>query len=178
MLTATYSIVALELEHKKARWTFSSLQQYLLNSIRSLKNASSIDVEQLLGRLSQFEQYCEQRRMATFLIPMLRKVTREADTVLDELDKLNEAGMALLKALRCKLQLAMNQGAAIVEELCASLEQCCVNFYQRLSREEELVKIAERVIPSEEWFGFAANSLSQASRKGKLSAQSLEDDEV
>lgn len=178
MLTATYSIVALELEHKKARWTFSSLQQYILNSIRSLKSASSIDVEQLFTRLSQFEQYCQQRRIATFLIPTLRKITREADAVLDELDKLTEASIALLRSLQGKLQLALNQGAAVIEDLCASLEQCCMNFYQRLSREEELVKIAERVIPSEAWFGFAATALSQASRKAKIPSRQLEDDEV
>ena len=178
MLTVTYSIVALELEHKKARWTFSSLQQYILNSIRSLKSASSIDVEQLFTRLSQFEQYCQQRRIATFLIPTLRKITREADAVLDELDKLTEASIALLRSLQGKLQLALNQGAAVIEDLCASLEQCCMNFYQRLSREEELVKIAERVIPSEAWFGFAATALSQASRKAKIPSRQLEDDEV
>ena len=178
MLTATYSIVALELEHKKARWTFSSLQQYILNSIRHLKSASAIDIDQVLSRLSQFEQYCRQRRVATFLIPMLRKITREADAVIDELDKLNEAGLELLVYLRGKLKLAIDQGTAVVEELCTSLEQCCRNFCERLSREEELVKIAERVIPSEAWFGFAAIALSQQARRGRIDGRQLMDDEV
>lgn len=178
MLTATYSIVALELEHKKARWTFSSLQQYIRNSIGHLKSTSVIDVDQLLSRLSQFEQYCQQRRMAIFLIPMLRKITREADAVLDELDKLNAAGIALLRSLQGKLQSAIDQGASLVEDLCSSLEQCCLNFCQRLSREEELVKIAERVMPSEAWFGFAAKSLSREARKAKIHTRQLLDDEV
>ena len=176
MLTATYSIVALELEHKKARWTFSSLQQYVLTSIRHLKTAGGIDIDQLFQRLSQFEQYCRQRRVATFLIPMLRKITREADALLDELEQLSAAGMALMSSLQARFAQAFSQGALAVEELCQSLEACCVNFCQRLSREEELVRIAERVMPSEAWFGFAASALSQQSKK--LSAKQLVDDEV
>ncbi len=176
MLTATYSIVALELEHKKARWTFSSLQQYVLNTIRHLKGAGGIDAEQLLHRLSQFEQYCQQRRIATFLIPMLRKITREADPLLDELDQLAATGLALMRSLQARFRQAIALGAAAVEELCQSLEACCLNFCERLSREEELVRIAERVMPSEAWFGFAAKALSQQSRK--MAAMQMADDEV
>ncbi len=176
MLTATYSIVALELEHEKARWTFSSLQQYVLNSIRHLKTAGGIDVEQLCHRLTQFDQYCQRRRLARFLIPMLRKITREADTLLDELEQLTAAGLVLVRSLQTRFAQAFVQGSLVVEELCQSLEACCVNFCQRLSREEELVRLAERVMPSEAWFGFAASALSQQSRK--ISAIQLVDDEV
>ena len=176
MLTATFSIVALELEHKKARWTFSSLQQYVLNSIRHLKAAGGIDTEQLFQRLSQFEKYCQQRRIATFLIPMLRKMTHETDVLLDELDQLSAASMALVNSLRLRFEQAFAQSALFVEELCQSLEACCLNFCERLSREEELVRIAERVMPTEAWFGFAASALSQQSRK--ISAKQLIDDEV
>lgn len=176
MLTATYSIVALELEHKKARWTFSSLQQYVLNSIRHLKNARGIDVEQLFQRLSQFERYCQQRRIATFLIPMLRKITRETDALLDELEQLSAASTALMNSLRKRFAQAFAHSTLFVEELCQSLEACCVNFCQRLSREEELVRVAERVMPCEAWFGFAASALSQQSRK--ISSTHLVDDDV
>lgn len=176
MLTVTYSIVALELEHKKSRWTFSSLQQYILNSIRHLKSAGGIDVDQLLQRLSQFEQYCQQRRIATFLIPMLRKITREADSLLDELEQLTAAGMALMNNLQARVRQAFAQGALAVEELCQSLEACCLNFCERLSREEQLVRLAERVMPSEAWFGFAAHVLSQQPRK--ISSRQFADDEV
>ena len=176
MLTATYSIVALELEHKKARWTLSSLQQYVLHSIRHLKAAGGIDVEQLFHRLSQFEQYCQRRRIARFLIPTLRKITREADTLLDELDRLSAAGIALMASLQSRFAQAFTHGTLAIEELCQSLEACCVNFCQRLSHEEELVRIAERVMPSEAWFGFAASALSQQSPK--VSSMHLIDDEL
>ena len=82
------------------------------------------------------------------------------------------------KGMHEKLKLAIHEGAAVIEELCSSLEQCCRNFYERLSREEQLVKIAERVIPSEAWFGFAASALSQHARKGHKQGGLLLDDEV
>jgi hypothetical protein len=177
MLTATYSIVALELEQKKVRWTFSSLQQYIKNSIRNFRSTGGVDPEQLAQRISQFEQFCQQRRMAVFLIPVLRKCTHEADALLDELEKLNAASTALVKSLQKKLRLALTKGAALIDDICASLEQCCLNFYQRLNREDELVKIAERVIPNEVWFGLATSLMSEYARKARIQASVLSDDE-
>jgi hypothetical protein len=57
-----------------------------------------------------------------------------------------------------------------VEEVCSSLELCCSNFYRRLAREEELVRVAERLIPSDAWFGIAANFLSHDASRCTSSA--------
>ena len=164
MLTATYSIIALKIEQNRASWTFSSIQQYILNSIRNIRNSGGMDFEAMLNRLTQFEQYCHQRKVEVFVIPALRKLTREADALLAELDSLSEASVALLRSLREKLQLLLRHGSLAVDEICASLEQCCAHFYRRLKREEELVQIAERVIPAEEWFGIAAGFLVEDGR--------------
>lgn len=164
MLTATYSIIALKIEQNRASWTLSSIQQYILNGIRNIKSASGTEFESMLNRLTQFEQYCHQRKMEVFVIPALRKFTREADALLEELDSLSEAGVALLRSLREKLQQLLRHGAVMVDDICASLEQCCAHFYRRLAREEELVLLAERVIPAEEWFGIAAGFLVEDGR--------------
>ncbi len=164
MLTATYSIIALKIEQNRACWTFSSIQKYILNSIHNIKSSGGIDFEAMLNRLTQFEQYCHQRKMEVFVIPALRKLTHEADALLAELDSLSEASVALLRSLREKLQQLLRNGTAIVDDICASLEQCCAHFYRRLVREEELVQIAERVIPAEEWFGIAAGFLVEDGR--------------
>ncbi len=177
MLTATYSIVALKLEQSRARWTFSSIQHYILGSIRNIKSAGGIDFEGMLNRLAQFEQSCHQRKMALIVIPALRRFTHEADALLDELESLSEASLALLRSLRDKLQRAMRQGAAAIEEICASLEQCCSTVYRRLAREEELVQIAERAIPSEAWFGIATDFLSHDARMTKAMAPVHDDEE-
>jgi hypothetical protein len=36
MLTATYSIIALKIEQRRARWTFTSIQRHILYGIRHL----------------------------------------------------------------------------------------------------------------------------------------------
>ncbi|MEO0317067.1 MAG: hypothetical protein RL404_744 [Pseudomonadota bacterium] len=177
MLTATYSIVALKLEQSRARWTFSSIQQYILSSIDNLKSAGGIDFEGMLNSLAQFEQTCHQRKMEVFVIPALRRFTHEADALLDELESLSEASLALLGSLRDKLHHALRQGAATIEEMCASLEQCCTTLYRRLTREEELVQIAERTIPSEAWFAIAADFMSHDARMTKAMAPVHDDEE-
>ena len=164
MLTATYSIIALKIEQNRASWTFSSIQQYILNSIRNVRSSGGIDFETMLNRLTQFEQYCHQRKMEVFVIPALRKFTHEADPLLDELDSLSAASVALLCSVREKLRQLLRDGAAMVDDICSSLEQCCAHFYRRLAREEELVHIAERVIPTEAWFGIAAGFLIEDGR--------------
>ena len=177
MLTATYSIVALKLEQKKVRWNFSTLQSYILCSIKNLKNAGGIELESMLNRLSQFEHYCQQRKVKIFVIPALRKITREADALLDELESLSEASLAILQSLRTKLQEVMFKGGLMVDEVCASIQLCCANIYQRLRKEEELVAIAERVIPGEEWFGIAASFMSHDVKSAKRLMAPAQDEE-
>jgi len=178
MLTATYSIVALKLEQSRARWTFSSIQQYILSSIQNLRSAGGMDVEGMLNRLAHFEQTCHQRKMEVFVIPALRRFTREADALLDELQSLTETSVALLHSLRNKLKQALRQGVAAIEEICQSLEQCCSTFYRRLTREEELVQIAERTLPSEAWFGIAADFLSHDARMTKAMTPVHDDEDA
>ena len=118
----------------------------------------------MLNRLTQFERSCHQRKMEVFVIPALRKITHEADAILEELDSLSEASLTLLRSLREKLQQVVTSGSLVVEEICASLEQCCTYLYRKLMREQELVQIAERTIPAEEWFGIAAGFLVEDGR--------------
>jgi hypothetical protein len=168
MLTATYSIIALKVEQRKARWTFSSIQRHILYGIRHLRAAGGVDLEALLNRLAQFEQYCHRRKVEVFVIPALRKLTREADALLDELEELSKTSVDLLCSVREKLQQWLRSGATLVDDICVSLEQCCASFYRRLVREEELVALAERVIPPEEWFGIAKCFLYEDGRALRL----------
>lgn len=176
MLTFTYSIVALKVEHRKARWTFSSLQQYIMNGIRNIKGAGKMDLESMLQRLSQFERHYQERKIQVFLIPALRKLTHEADPLLDEIESLGAHSNSLLRLISERIQEGLRQGRLLVEEVCSSLELCCSNFYRRLAREEELVQVAARLIPSEAWFGIAANFLSHDASKHKASVVTDEDE--
>ncbi len=177
MLTVTYSIIALKIEQNRARWTFSSIQQFILNGIRNITSAGSVDFDAMLSRLNQFEQSCLQRKMEVFVIPTLRKLTREADALLDELDRLSAASLSLLRALQDKLRQALRSGAAVVDEICASLEQCCAQVHRWLAREDELVQIAERLMPTEVWFGIAESFLSVDDRALRRREPLLDEEE-
>ncbi len=177
MLTATYSIIALKVEQNRARWTLSSLRQTILSCLRNLRQARGIDADALLGRLSQFEQYCRQRKMEVFVIPALRRFTHEADALLEEIEALGKTSLALLRGLRDKLHLAIATGVTAADEIAASLEQCWAHVDRWLAREEELMPIAERVIPGDAWFGIAASFLSQDAHARQHRAAPLEDDE-
>ncbi len=177
MLTATYSIIALKVEQNRARWTISSLRQTILNCLRNLRQASGIDADTLLGRLTQFETYCHQRKMEVVVIPALRRFTHEADALLDEIETLGKASLALLRSLRDKLQEALRSGSAVLDDISASLEQCCAQFYRRLAAEEELVQVAERVIPGDVWFGIAASFLSEDEKARRRKGRVVVDEE-
>lgn len=168
MLTATYSIIALKIEQRRARWTFSSIQRHILHGIRHLRAAGGVDLEPLLNRLAQFEQYCQRRKVEVFVIPALRKLTHEADALLDELEQLSKTSIDLLCAVREQIQQWVRSGTALVDDICRTLEQCCASFYRRLVREEELVALAERVIPPEDWFGIAKCFLYEDGRALRL----------
>ena len=168
MLTATYSIITLKIEQRRARWTLSSIQRHILYGIRHVRQAGGVDLEALLNRLAQFEQYCHRRKVEVFFIPALRKLTHEADALLDELEQLSKTSVDLLRSVRDKLQQWLRNGASAVDDICVTLEQCCASFYRRLVREEELVALAERVIPPEEWFGIAKCFLYEDGRALRL----------
>ena len=71
----------------------------------------------------------------------------------------------------------MNKGTQLVDEVCDSIQLCCSNIYQRLRKEEELVAIAERVIPGEAWFGIAASFMLHDVKSGKLAGAGVQDEE-
>jgi hypothetical protein len=177
MLTATYSIVTLKLEQENMRWNFSALQQTILSNIKNLNQVISMEFESMLNRLSQFEQYCQQRKVEIFIVPALRKFTREADTLLDELDSLSQHCFSILCKLRVRLQQVMREGLFKMDEVYSSIELCCSTIYTRLCKREELVELAERVIPHEEWFGLAASFMSHDRVKAGQLPFSFEEEE-
>lgn len=177
MLTATYSIIALKIEQRRARWTFTSIQRHILYGIRHLKAAGGVDLEALLNRLTQFEQYCHRRKVEVVIIPTLRKLTREADALLDELEQLSKNSVDLLCSVREKLQQWLRSGVTLVDEICVTFEECCASFYRRLLCEEELVELAERVIPAEAWFGIAKCFLYEDGRALRLKEPVHDDEE-
>ncbi|MES2535866.1 MAG: hypothetical protein V4632_08340 [Pseudomonadota bacterium] len=160
MLTATYSLVALSVEQKSARGSLSMLQQTIQNSSRNLAQRDTGSLESAVDKMSQFDQFCHQRKVEVYVIPAIRKATREADSLLAELESLSSMGLSLLRSVREGMRRVFEEGSGKIEEICHSMELYCINLFNRLIKEEELFQIAQRVISVDEWFGIAANFLS------------------
>lgn len=160
MLTATYSLVALSVEQENALYGLSALQQDIKHSAEEVKDTDPVELQSTVDKLSEFEQYCHQRKVEIYIIPAIRQATREADSLLAELDTLSSTGLGILRSLRDKLKLAFEQGVVMIEDLCNSMQLYCNNLYQRLVKEQELFRIAQRVISIEGWFAIAANFFS------------------
>lgn len=164
MLTATYSLVALSVEQDSAHCSLSALQQSIRRTIASRRINDPCELKTAVERLSRFDQYCHERKVEMYVIPAVRRATREADPLLAELDSLDAQGMKILRSVRDGVRSMLEQGAANVEEIRHAMEQYCSNLYKRLRKEEELFRIARRVISGDEWFALASCFLSHDAR--------------
>ncbi|MDB5839292.1 MAG: hypothetical protein JWQ23_1244 [Herminiimonas sp.] len=159
MLTATYSLVTLSIEQKNAHCGLSKLEKSIKNSVSDHAHPDPAMLASAVSRLSRFDEYCHGRRVEVYVIPAIRKATREADSLLDELESLATQAHGLLRKVREGLRMAFEQGMARVNDLCRSMELFCVTLFKRLSKDEELVRVAQRVISIDEWFVMAADFL-------------------
>lgn len=170
MLTATYSLVAISAEQKNARSILSKLQQHIHNILHDLQGINRSCIESALVKLEQFEEYCHQRKVEIYVIPAIRKTTREADPILAELESLSSKSMSILQSLHEQLRLVFDQGILEINKLCSSMEMYCHNLLKRLAKEEEeLFPIVRGLLPIEEWFHIASKFLSDDA-KAKRSA--------
>lgn len=165
MLTATYSLIALTVEQKKAQGSLSELQEYIRNDCSDLSETDRSAIEDALEKLAEFDEYCHRRKVELYVIPAVRNATHEADSLLAELESLSMLGLCILRSVRDRLKTAIEQGVCKLDELRCSLELYCNNLAHRLAKEEELFQIAQRVISGEEWFALAAKFLSYDAEK-------------
>jgi hemerythrin-like domain-containing protein len=161
MLTATYSIVTISTEQNNTRRILHRLQQHIRNAWNGLKQIDLASVESAFNNLTQFDKYCRNRKVEVHLIPAIRRVTNDADSLLAELEALSASGMNILRALREQLCRACQEGIIRVNEVCSSMELYCTKLQKRLAKEEdELFPLARRLFSIEEWFAIAEKFLA------------------
>jgi len=164
MLTATYSLIALSIEQRKVRSSFAALEQNVRMRAVDPGHADESELEEMVHQLSRFDRYCHQRKVETCLIPALRK-SAAAGCLLSELDSLLDREAGMLHALQSRLDASLGQGAGHAKELCHTMEHYCESLSERLNKEEQLLNVAERFIPGDEWFAIASNFLSHDTPK-------------
>jgi hemerythrin-like domain-containing protein len=161
MLTATYALVTLSVEQRKARGILTALQQQIRNIAKKSESIDHSCCESILCQLAQFNESCRCRNLQLYMIPAVRRATRDADDLLSELDSFSSTGENILRETRANLWNIFNQGSEGVNQVCAAMESYCHHQLQRLVMEEgELFPVVQRVISSENWFDIAAQFIS------------------
>lgn len=161
MLTVTYALVTISVEQKKTQGMLSVLQQQIQRGAQALKPADRNCLESVVYQLVQFDEACRWRNLERHVIPSLQRVSRDADVLIAELDAMSNKAECILRSIRGRARLAIEQGVDGIGDMYRSMEQYCNSLCQRLKKEEEeLIPIAQRVIPEEEWFDIAAQLIS------------------
>ena len=159
MLTSTYTLVALSVEHTTARTTLQSLLDELHALPGDLTTFAAGRAAQLCATLRQAYDDCHWRKLDKFLVPALRRCTAAADGLLHELEQLSvHAAEAMAAAEAC-----IDTGARVVGRMPfrAAVERCVEALRLRLEREEhELFPLARSVVGDAAWFAIANQMLA------------------
>ena len=156
MLTATYTLVALSVEQAHVRTSLQTLQKTLHGN---LLHQSALTPQQVRGACDAVRRIYDNRhwrKLDRFVIPAIRKATREADQLLQDLDELGRAAGDAVGVLAIRLGAKAIDSPVAVMRFCAALEAFCSATLERLEREEkDLFPVARAVISGEAWFSIA-----------------------
>ncbi|PIL38934.1 hypothetical protein CR103_15400 [Massilia psychrophila] len=104
---------------------------------------------------------CHWRKIEKFLIPAIHRATHDADQLLLDLERLNNAAAVAMGEVAERFAGLSIDSADRVTEFCASVDAFCNALLQRLAREEqELFPVARTVISGEAWFSIANKMLA------------------
>ncbi len=161
MLTATYTLVALSVEQANVRLSLLSFQKYVQSTLLRQQRLTLSQLEYACETLERLYQACHWRKIELYLIPALQNATEQANQLLDELSRLNQAALAVIRRLQSELDLASEHSERQVADICAAIETFCTVLLQRLEKEEkELFSIARTAIGGEAWFDIANKFLA------------------
>ncbi|SFF94258.1 Hemerythrin HHE cation binding domain-containing protein [Duganella sp. CF458] len=161
MLTATYTLVALSVEQANVRLSLLSFQKYVQSTLLHQQRLSLSQLEYACETLERLYQACHWRKIELYLIPALQNATEQANQLLDELSRLNQSALSVIRQLQAELDSAVECSEQQVREICESIETFCTVLLQRLEKEEkELFAIARATIGGEAWFDIANKFLA------------------
>ena len=161
MLTATYTLVALSVEQANVRLSLLSFQKYVQSTLLRQQRLTLSQLEYACETLERLYQACHWRKIELYLIPALQNATEQANQLLDELSRLNQSALSVIRRLQAELDSAVEYSEQQVAEVCESIETFCSVLLQRLEKEEkELFTIARATIGGEAWFDIANKFLA------------------
>ena len=161
MLTATYSLVAMENEQTRASTILNNTRAMIAAMWGNLPEADLARIETALLGLTRFEQYCHQRKVEKYVIPSVRGASHEIDAIVGDLDSLSSVGIDFLNCAAEQWRMVFERRSTRMVELCGAMEAYCDCLQQRLRKEEEeLLPLVRRMLSVEDWFTLAAQFLT------------------
>ena len=159
MLTSTYTLVALSIEQTTVRVALQSLADELRALPRDYATLASSRAAQLCASLRRVVDNCHWRKLDKFLVPVLRRSSPAAASLLADLEQLSlDAAAAMAEAQAC-----VGEGERPVDRdrFCNAVEDCIAALRSRLEREEhELFPLARAAVGSDAWFSIANQMLA------------------
>ncbi|WP_229499117.1 hemerythrin domain-containing protein [Pseudoduganella ginsengisoli] len=106
--------------------------------------------------LNRLYQACHWRKIEMYLIPAIRQATQQADQLLEELGRLNDSALNVIRSLQEQVAKSQRDNEACGEEIAERIDTFCDSMLNRLDKEEkELFNVARTAIGGEEWFAIA-----------------------
>ena len=162
MLCSTYSLLALSSEQQNARHMLARLDDFVHKSwdkVACLNDRCFL--ESAVQNLRRFHHYCRTRKLETHVIPAIRRATRAADALIEELELLGAAAVSVFRLINEQFDAALGHGVVRLQELRFSIEVYCHNMMKKLTAEEcRLFPAVRGLLPPEEWFSIASQFLA------------------
>ncbi|MCG2583361.1 hypothetical protein [Massilia sp. TS11] len=159
MLTGTYAMVALSLEHNQLQAEVLALQQQIQDDFLYQSTLSDAAVRRCCAELGRLLRQCQQRKATRHLYPALRG-QGAGQALLAQAEAWQAAAQAALRDAEAASGAA---NAAAVSARCACLDTVCSALLERLTLEEQhLLPLARARLSEECWFQLAHQMLAEA----------------
>lgn len=168
MLTATYSLVAMSVEHANVRASLNAFHALIHSTFAQERSLSAGQVDFACLAMQRLYNAFACRKVELYLIPSVRKLTHVADRLLAELDQLRRSAAQAMDCLLDQVRGSPLDTPEAVADFCGMAGKFCTALLTRLEREErELFTIARTALPVETWFDIAHEMIAAESKSGK-----------
>ncbi|WP_377704235.1 hemerythrin domain-containing protein [Pseudoduganella sp. UC29_71] len=149
-------MVALSVEQANIRVSLLSFQKYVQSTLLNQNSLTLAQLEFACESLNRLYQACHWRKIEMYLIPAIREATEQANQLLDELNRLNDTALGVIRSLQQQVADSKDESEQRVHDICAGIDAFCESLLKRLDKEEkELFAVARTAIGGEAWFAIA-----------------------
>jgi hemerythrin-like domain-containing protein len=164
MLCMTYFLTAVSLEQQKLQKILDEFKhhvQSIQSDISTVQDQYFHSLEVTIKNFYRLEQQCQARKVDRYLIPAIHKTTQSTEQLLAELDSLKSSSVELFIGMQQQAGACFDKGVATMNEVYNAMQKYCDIQQAILAKEEqELVPMAQQLLPFDVWFSISAKCLA------------------